>query len=224
MSALAIRRGSSVWRKGHILAFPFLGKAGNAPKNPWREPYTGKPGAARKPGFFRLALGEKSGFNTEKLLFLEELHMKLAEALQERADLNAKIDELRRRLGNNATVQEGEAPAEDPAELVAQLDGCIARLEELIAKINATNCATLTDKGTLTELIARRDCLNIRISAYRDLITDASCLSQRASRTEIKIISAVDVKALQKQADEMAKELRLVDNKIQETNWLTELK
>lgn len=150
--------------------------------------------------------------------------MKLAEALQERADLNAKIDELRRRLGNNATVQEGEAPAEDPAELVAQLDGCIARLEELIAKINATNCATVTDKGTLTELIARRDCLNIRISAYRDLITDASCLSQRASRTEIKIISAVDVKALQKQADEMAKELRLVDNKIQETNWLTELK
>lgn len=150
--------------------------------------------------------------------------MKLAEALQERADLNAKIDELRRRLGNNATVQEGEATAEDPAELVAQLDGCIARLEELIAKINATNCATVTDKGTLTELIARRDCLNIRISAYRDLITDASCLSQRASRTEIKIISAVDVKALQKQADEMAKELRLVDNKIQETNWLTELK
>lgn len=150
--------------------------------------------------------------------------MKLAEALQERADLNAKIDELRRRLGNNATVQEGEAPAEDPAELVAQLDGCIARLEELIAKINATNCATVTDKGTLTELIARRDCLNIRISAYRDLISDASCLSQRASRTEIKIMSAVDVKALQKQADEMAKELRLVDNKIQETNWLTELK
>lgn len=150
--------------------------------------------------------------------------MKLAEALQERADLNAKIDELRRRLGNNATVQEGEAPAENPAELVAQLDGCIARLEELIAKINATNCATVTDKGTLTELIARRDCLNIRISAYRDLISDASCLSQRASRTEIKIISAVDVKALQKQADEMAKELRLVDNKIQETNWLTELK
>lgn len=150
--------------------------------------------------------------------------MKLAEALQERADLNAKIDELRRRLGNNATVQEGEAPAEDPAELVAQLDGCIARLEELIAKINATNCATVTDMGTLTELIARRDCLNIRISAYRDLITDASCLSQRASRTEIKIMSAVDVKALQKQADEMAKELRLVDNKIQETNWFTELK
>ena len=33
--------------------------------------------------------------------------MKLAEALQERADLNSKINELRCRLGNNATVQEG---------------------------------------------------------------------------------------------------------------------
>ena len=207
-----------------FLLFPFWGKPRNAQQTLGVSLAQGRWETPRKPGFFRLALGEKSGFNTEKLLFLEELHMKLAEALQERADLNAKIDELRRRLGNNATVQEGEAPAEDPAELVAQLDGCIARLEELIAKINATNCATVTDMGTLTELIARRDCLNIRISAYRDLITDASCLSQRASRTEIKIMSAVDVKALQKQADEMAKELRLVDNKIQETNWFTELK
>ena len=149
--------------------------------------------------------------------------MKLAEALQERADLNAKIDELRRRLGNNATVQEGEAPAEDPAELVAQLDGCIARLEELIAKINATNCATVTDKGTLTELIAKRDCLTLRLSAYRNLVDEASCLAPRATRTEIKIVSAVDVKKLQKQADELAKELRLTDNLIQQSNWLTEL-
>ena len=35
--------------------------------------------------------------------------MKLAEALQERADLNKKIDELRRRLGNCILVQEGES-------------------------------------------------------------------------------------------------------------------
>ena len=40
---------------------------------------------------------------------------------------------------------------------------------------------------------------------------------------EIKIQSAVDVKSLQKQADCLAKELRLTDNLIQETNWLTEL-
>lgn len=149
--------------------------------------------------------------------------MKLAEALQERADLNSKINELRSRLSNNATVQEGEAPAENPAELLSQLDECAARLEELMARINATNCATVTERGTLTELIARRDCLTLRLSAYRNLVNEASCLAPRASRTEIKIVSAVDVKKLQKQADELAKELRLTDNLIQQSNWLTEL-
>lgn len=38
--------------------------------------------------------------------------MKLAEALQERADLNRKIQQLQSRLMNNATVQEGEEPPE----------------------------------------------------------------------------------------------------------------
>lgn len=149
--------------------------------------------------------------------------MKLAEALQERADLNSKINELRSRLSNNATVQEGEAPAENPAELLSQLDECAARLEELIARINATNCATVTERGTLTELIARRDCLTLRLSAYRNLVDEASCLAPRATRTEIKIVSAVDVKKVQKEADELAKELRLTDNLIQQSNWLTEL-
>lgn len=149
--------------------------------------------------------------------------MKLAEALQERADLNSKMNELRSRLSNNATVQEGETPAENPAELLSQLDECAARLEELIARINATNCATVTERGTLTELIAKRDCLTLRLSAYRNLVDEASCLAPRATRTEIKIVSAVDVKKVQKQADELAKELRLTDNLIQQSNWLTEL-
>ena len=44
--------------------------------------------------------------------------MKLAESLQERADLNRKIEELKQRLENNCLVQEGERPAEDPEELL----------------------------------------------------------------------------------------------------------
>ena len=39
--------------------------------------------------------------------------MKLAEALQERADLNRKIAQLRQRIAKNVLVQEGELPAED---------------------------------------------------------------------------------------------------------------
>ena len=153
------------------------------------------------------------------------IKMKLAEALQERADLNRRIEQLNSRLYRNSKVQQGRNPEEDPAELISELDGCIARLEYLIAKINICNCNSKTPDGkSITELIAKRDCLTLKLSAYRNVINDASCLTPRASRSEIKIISAVDVKKLQKRTDELAKELRLVDNLIQESNWLTELK
>lgn len=149
--------------------------------------------------------------------------MKLAEALQERADLNRKIAQLRSRLEMNATVQEGEKPAEDPAELMEELDGCIERLEELIVRINLTNCGTKADGKSLTELIARRDCLTLKIGAYRSLLDQASSITQRMSMNEIKILRAVDVKAIQKQTDALSRELRQLDNTIQQANWQTEL-
>ncbi len=149
--------------------------------------------------------------------------MKLAEALQERADLNRRISQLCSRLENNATVQEGETPAEDPAELLAELDACIARLQELIAAINLTNSRTLVEGRSLTELIAERDCLNLKLQSYRRVVDSASCLSQRAARTEIRILSTVDVRAIQKQVDDLSARLRRLDNTIQENNWRTEL-
>ena len=149
--------------------------------------------------------------------------MKLAEALQERADLNRRISQLCSRLENNATVQEGETPAEDPAELLIELDACIARLQELMAAINLTNSRTLVEGRSLTELIAERDCLNLKLQSYRRVVDSASCLSQRAARTEIRILSTVDVRAIQKQVDDLSARLRRLDNTIQENNWRTEL-
>lgn len=150
--------------------------------------------------------------------------MKLAEALQERADLNRQIQQLRSRLLSNAVVQEGEAPAEDPAQLTAELESCLGRLEYLTAAVNLTNCAVCQGGRSLTELIAQKDCLKLKIGVYRDFLSEASRLAHRASRTEIKIFSAVDVRALQKQVDGFSKELRLLDNRIQQLNWNTELK
>lgn len=149
--------------------------------------------------------------------------MKLAEALQERADLNRRVQQLQQRLGSNAIVQEGESPAEDPKELLAELDGCITNLEQLIARINLTNCHTLVDGQSLTALLARRDALKLKLSAYRDLAYSASQVGRRATRTEIKLLGTVDVKGLQKQVDGMANELRLLDNSIQAANWATDL-
>lgn len=149
--------------------------------------------------------------------------MKLAEALQERADLNRRIEQLSARLSTNATVQEGEKTPEDPAALLEEMNGCICRLETLMAQINHRNCATVVEGSTLTELIARRDCLTRRIQVYRKILDEASSITRRATRSEIKIVSAVDVRALQKEADALSRQLRETDNLIQQTNWVTDL-
>ena len=149
--------------------------------------------------------------------------MKLAEALQERADLNKKIEELRRRIGNSALVQEGEEPAEDPHALLAELDGAAARLEKLMADINLTNARTRIDGMTLTELIARKDALLLRLSAYRDLVYIAGQSTNRARGTEIRVKAVLKAAELQKEADRMAGEARRLDNLLQETNWKTKL-
>ena len=70
--------------------------------------------------------------------------MKLAEALQERADLNRRIEQLRYRLNNNVLVQEGEKPLEDPAALLEELESSFTRLEWLIARINLTTVYVIT--------------------------------------------------------------------------------
>ena len=67
--------------------------------------------------------------------------MKLAEALQERADFNRKIEQLKVRLSASALVQEGEMPAEDPVELKKELDGVMERLAYLIEHINILDCS-----------------------------------------------------------------------------------
>ena len=149
--------------------------------------------------------------------------MKLAEALQERADLNRRIAQLKVRLENSVLVQEGEQPPEDPKVLFEELDECIAQLEALMRRINLTNAATIADGKTVTELIARRDALQLQIQAYRGALQTATQIAPRAMRTEIKILPSIDVRKLQKETDAMAKELRQTDNTIQALNWSTEL-
>ena len=149
--------------------------------------------------------------------------MKLAEALQARADLNTRIAQLRARLNNNALVQEGESTAEDPNALLKQLNDCIRELQDLIARINLTNSTVKTEGKTLTEWIAARDALTLKLSVCRDLVNTASSGASRARGTEFRIKRAVSVKDLQDEVDAMAKELRLTDNRIQAANWANDL-
>ena len=144
--------------------------------------------------------------------------MKLANALSLRSELQTRIRQLESRLDNNALVQEGESPAEDPMELLRELEEDYAQLEELIARINRTNSTTEAGEGrTLSDLLARR----VRI--LRDFLNSASAVVNRRTVGEIRIRSAVNVRELQKQVDRDAKALRELDETIQEKNWTTEL-
>ena len=128
------------------------------------------------------------------------------------------------RLNNNAQVQEGEQPAEDPMELLKELEADYARMEGLVSAINRTNNSTrLEDGATLSDLLAKRDCLKGKLSALRGFLDNASALIRRHSVSEIKVKSTVNVRELQKQVDGLSKDLRQLEETIQEKNWTTEL-
>ena len=149
--------------------------------------------------------------------------MKLANALSERSDIQKKLAQLQPRLNNNARVQEGDTPSEDPVELMQLVDELYARLEELIARINMTNSKTVADGLTLTEWLAKRDCLKQKIGMLRSFLDSASARTDRYSNTEIRVRSTVNVRETQKRLDDMSGELRTIDERIQELNWLTEI-
>jgi septicolysin len=149
--------------------------------------------------------------------------MKLAEALILRSDLQKRIEQLRVRLNNNAKVQENDEPSENPEELLNELDNNINQLKILIKQINRTNCVTVSNGQTLANLIAERDTLTLKSNILRGFLNIAGQKVNLYSTTEIKIMSTVDVPALQKELDLLSKKIRETDTELQQANWLTEL-
>lgn len=149
--------------------------------------------------------------------------MKLATALSERASLQIRLSEIQIRLNANAKVQEGDVPAENPVELIAEKDRILDELENLVTRINLTNSRTECDGVTITELISKRDRMKKDVNIMRTFLNNASSKIDRYSKTEILIKSTVDIAEYQKKLDVISKELRQIDEKIQELNWTTEL-
>ncbi len=149
--------------------------------------------------------------------------MKLAEALILRADCQKRIAQLKSRLMTNAKVQEGDAPAETPKDLIAELERVSAELLDLIKRINKTNSATGFAGGTISDALADREVLGSQRAAYAELAQTAAISQGRFTRSEIKYVSTINVARIQKRADELAKNYRELDARIQELNWKTEL-
>ena len=96
--------------------------------------------------------------------------MKLAEALNQRADLQKRLAQLKDRLSNNVKVQEGDSPAEKPEDLFVELNASLKELESLIVRINKTNQETVWEGRTITEMIAEKDVLTMHLSAMRSAL------------------------------------------------------
>jgi hypothetical protein len=150
--------------------------------------------------------------------------MKLAEALILRADCKKRLEQLKARVIRNAKVQEGDEPAEEPQGLLAEVERVARELAELVKRINRTNSATAFGDGlNLSDALAERDALGVRHRLYSDLAQAASISQDRYTRSEVKYVSAFSVADAQKRADDLAREYRSLDARIQELNWKVEL-
>ena len=150
--------------------------------------------------------------------------MKLAEALSIRKDLQKRIQQLEQRIKSNVKVQEDDEPLEDPNELMKELHSCLIQLEELIGRINLTNINTKNAEGlSITQLMAKKDTLTLRIGILRNIYSEATNLFNRYSSSEIRQECVIDVKQLSKQIDDYSCRLRKLDMEIQGLNFLTEL-
>ena len=150
--------------------------------------------------------------------------MKLAEALSIRKDLQKRIQLLEQRIKNNVKVQEDEEPLEDPNELMKELHSCLIQLEELIGRINLPNINTKNAEGlSLTQMIAKKDTLTMRIGILRNIYKSATDIVTRYSASEIRQECVIDVKLLSKRIDDYSSRLRKLDIEIQGLNFLTDL-
>lgn len=150
--------------------------------------------------------------------------MKLAEALVERKAAQLKISQLNERLQRVVLIQEGVELPEEPQALLSELGEVCAQLEWLITAINHTNLqAKLPDGRSITDAIAARDVLRMRLGVLDTLIRTLGTQHQRARGSEIRIIATINPATIQRERDTLAKQYRELDTAIQAVNWNAEL-
>ena len=72
-------------------------------------------------------------------------------------------------------------------------------------------------------MIAAKDALSLKSSILRNFLSASSAKIDRYSNKEIRVVSTVNVRELQKSSDNISEEIRKLNVKIQELNWSTDL-
>ena len=150
--------------------------------------------------------------------------MKLAETLIKRGNLQKRIEGLKEKLIRYSRVQEGENPPENPEDIYKELKLNLDELINFIQRINKTNSKIMFDeKYSIADVLTYRDILLHNYKILYKVIESATDIGDRYSKKEIKVLSSINVKGYQKEADKISKEYRELDIKIQEKNWLIDL-
>ena len=127
-------------------------------------------------------------------------------------------------MQQNALYQEGDAPAESVAELLAEYRRCAERLETLVVAINRSNQQiVLADGMPMLEALARRERLQNEHAMLSALCEAAMPDNSRYSRSELRSLSAVNISEVRKEADKIAQRCRELDIQIQQANWSQDL-
>lgn len=150
--------------------------------------------------------------------------MKLAEALLLRSEYQQKIANLEARVIMNLKVQEGDSPHENPLELLNELLDLHDQLSDLIKKINYRNNNTpFSDDKMLYEALADREALIKKRTLLYYIANSGMDQNFRTTRSELKTITTVPIAQIHKQADDLSRQFRELDSKIQALNWNTDL-
>ena len=153
--------------------------------------------------------------------------MKLGELLSLRADFQKRMQQVQKLLLDNATLQEGDSPTIDPAELLEQYRALAAEHEEIVRRINRANMAAQIvvdgEALALADAVVRRERLARHAGVLRELSARAMPERNRFLRTEVKHVPAFDVSAVLGQADRLSRQHRELDTRIQQANWEIEV-
>ena len=150
--------------------------------------------------------------------------MKLAEALLLRRDLNNRLFQLRNEISSSVLVQEGDTLDRSITELFKEYDEINQQYSELVVAINRKNAtASLADSALLLmEALEQREQLRRKHALLTQALYETKA-APRMGRNEIRLVRTIDTKTLTEQLNTTAKQLRELDGKIQQTNWLVDL-
>lgn len=150
--------------------------------------------------------------------------MKLAEALLLRRDLNNRLFQLRNEISSSVLVQEGDTLDRSITELFKEYDEINQQYSELVVAINRKNAtASLADSALLLmEALEQREQLRRKHALLTQALEETKA-APRKGRNEIRLVRTIDTKTLTEQLNATAKQLRELDGKIQQTNWLVDL-